>query len=262
VVRKGQCRLCLRENQVLMQSHCLGKGLYRLNRQTGQALMLTPKLILPTDRQLWAHLLCRDCEQQFSSMGEDAAMRLVQRESSFSLLDRLRLSWPEVENRTTQVYSGKLAGIETGKLAYYALSVMWRAAVRRWNTLKDQTTGISLGIYEEPIRAYLAGDSDFPKDVAVALTVCMDVVSRNIVIAPWMSHYDWHPLCLLARGVWFRAFMHPRLPQAVRALCCVNGPRNPIFVENCESEILRLVDQIHKSAAVAPSLQSASAATI
>jgi len=261
VLRKGRCRLCLKENQILMRSHCLGKGLYRLNRQTGQALMLTPKLILPTDRQLWAHLLCRDCEQRFSSEGEDAAMRLVQREDSFSLFERLRLSWPEEKTGAVEVYSGRLAGIETGKLAYYALSVMWKAAVRRWNTLKGQTTGISLGTYEEPIRAYLAGEQEFPKDVAVLLTVCTDFISRNIVIAPWVSHYDWHPLCLLTRGTWFRAFMHPQLPQGVRRRCCVNGPGNPIFVENCESEILRLVTPIHQSAAVAPNLQRAITAT-
>jgi hypothetical protein len=243
-----------------MRSHCLGKGLYRLNSQTGQALMLTPKLILPTDRQLWAHLLCRDCEQRFSSKGEDAAMRLVQKKDSFPLLDQLRLSWPEEKDGPVEVYSGRLAGIETGKLAYYALSVMWRSAVRRWNTLKGQTTGMSLGTYEEPIRAYLSGEGGFPNDVAILLTVCTDFISRNIVTAPWVSHRDWTPLCLLTRGLWFRAFVHPNLPQAVRRRCCVNGPRNPILVEDCEKEILRLVAPIHESAAVAPNLQNAVAA--
>ena len=112
-MRKGRCQLCLKENQDLLRSHFLGKALYRLNREGGQQVMLTPELIMPTDRQLWAHLLCGDCEQRMSSHGENAAMRLVQRKDSFSLLDRLELSWPEKRTATTRIYSGALAGIET-----------------------------------------------------------------------------------------------------------------------------------------------------
>jgi hypothetical protein len=256
-MHKGRCALCLKENQDLQRSHFLGKAFYRLNREGGKAIMATPELIIPTDRQLWAHLLCSDCEQRISRNGEDAAMRLVQRKDSFSLLDRLGFSWPEANNGTTRVYSGALAGIETDKLAYFALSVIWRSAVRKWKTLRQQTSGISLGSDEEPIRAYLAGETGFPPNVAVLLTVCTDIGSRNMVVAPWRSYAREYPsFFLLTRGIWFRAFVHPQLPPAIRNLCCVNGPRNPLFVEDCEHELSRLVESIDKSAAVAPSLQT------
>jgi len=255
-MRKGRCQLCLKENQDLLRSHFLGKALYRLNREGGQQVMLTPDLIMPTDRQLWAHLLCGDCEQRMSSHGENAAMRLVQRKDSFSLLDRLELSWPEKRTATTRIYSGALAGIETCKLAYFALSVIWRSAVRKWTTLRGQTSGVSLESYEEPVRAYLAGETGFPPNVALLLTVCTDFGSRNLVMAPWRSdRLGLLSFCLLTRGIWFRAVVHPELPPAIRHRCCVNGPRNPVFVEDCERELLRLVEPIYKSATVAPSLQ-------
>jgi len=256
-MNKGQCKLCLRTDQDLQRSHFLGKALYRLNREGGQPIMMTPQLVIPTDRQLWAHLLCYDCEQHFRANGEDLAMRLVQRKNSFSLLARLELALPEETDGKIKVYSGRRVGVDTDKLAYFALSVMWRSGVRKWETLRQQTSGIELGPYLEPIREYLVGTAGFPSGMAVLLTVATDFGSQNMVLAPWRSRLSAYPSYgLLTRGIWFRAFMHPNLPSAVRERCCVGSARKLLFVENCEPELLRLFAAIDSNAAVAPSLQN------
>jgi len=76
-------------------SHLLGRAIYLLNRDgNADPVLMTPQLITPTQRQIWRHLLCGDCEQRFSSRGEALIMRLVQRKTGFALLDRLRLAIP------------------------------------------------------------------------------------------------------------------------------------------------------------------------
>ena len=70
----------------LRRSHLLGRAVYVLNRDgKDEPVMMTPQLITPTQRQLWRHLLCGDCEQRFSSYGESLIMRLVQRKAEFCL---------------------------------------------------------------------------------------------------------------------------------------------------------------------------------
>ena len=59
--------------------------------------------------------------------------------------------------RTHIVVSGERIGIDADKVAYYALSVVWRAAVHRWKTIGQQTTSVVLGSEEENIRKYLIG---------------------------------------------------------------------------------------------------------
>jgi hypothetical protein len=57
----GVCKLC-RKRKLLCRSHYLGKAVERLCRENGQdAVMMTPKVVVATQRQLRAHLLCRDC---------------------------------------------------------------------------------------------------------------------------------------------------------------------------------------------------------
>ena len=59
--------------------------------------------------------------------------------------------------------SGTALGIDTEWLAYFALSLVWRAAVHDW-AFPDgsKSTRLVLGSYEEQIRGYLLGDSPFP----------------------------------------------------------------------------------------------------
>jgi len=61
-----QCALCLK-TRTLQRSHLIGKVIYALNRDDdNDPVMMTPERTIITSRQMWQHLLCRDCEQLIS----------------------------------------------------------------------------------------------------------------------------------------------------------------------------------------------------
>jgi hypothetical protein len=71
---EGICRLCLKEKR-LCKSHYLGRALHKLCRENGEdAVMMTPKVVMVTQRQLWVHLLCGDCEARLNKFGETAVL--------------------------------------------------------------------------------------------------------------------------------------------------------------------------------------------
>jgi len=222
-------------------------------------VMMTPQLITPTQRQLWRHLLCGDCEQRFSNHGESLIMRLVQRSTEFALLDRLKLAVPFSVEPNVVAFSGSGAGVDTEQLAYFALSVLWRSGVEQWRTLNQQTTGVSLGVFEEPIRKYLAGESGFPPGIVVTATVCTDIGSRFCTFAPSERKDTLFPspsYSLLVRGIWFHILTGIPPSAIVREACCVNSSNKVLFVKDCEKEILQAGGHIMASAAVSPKLSS------
>lgn len=249
--QRGTCALCLHEKE-LRRSHLLGRAIYVLNRDgNADPVMITPQLITPTQRQIWRHLLCGDCEQRFSSHGESLIMRLVQRKTEFALLDRLKLAVPFSVEPDVK-FSGSAVGVDTEQLAYFALSVLWRSGVQQWRTLNQQTTGVSLGVFAEPIRTYLAGESGFPPGVVVVVIVCTDRGSRLLTLGP--QAWETSSYCLLVRGVWFHIFTSASLPAGLLELCCVNSDKKVLFVKDCEKEILQMLGPIFATAYVSPKL--------
>jgi len=127
----GICKLCLKEKE-LQDSHLLGRAVYKVIREEGEdPVVMTPDLIVSTSRQVRAHLLCSDCEQRFSKNGEQYFSSVMARKDKFVLLDLLQAVEPIEKQTDHVVYSGLGARIDTNKLAYYALSVLWRSGVHQ-----------------------------------------------------------------------------------------------------------------------------------
>ena len=253
---RGICKLCLEEKD-LRRSHLLGKALYDLSREDGDdPVVMTPGYSTPSQRQVWAHLLCDDCEQRFSTYGEEPVMKLVQREKDFRLLDLMNVAMSWRNNLNVTTYSGLDMGINTEELAYYALSVVWRSGVQKWTTSNREATGISLGAHGEPIRQYLHGEAGFPAGVVVMVTVWTDPGSRLHTIAPSLKKDSVYPTySLLARGIWFDTIVGENLPQGAKDLCCVNSVKKVLFLNNCEDRILQAAERIHKTAKVSEKLK-------
>ena len=61
----GQCRLCLRTDSELQDSHFLSKGIYRILRDAGaknpDPFLITAGSSVQTSKQLKKHLLCKEC---------------------------------------------------------------------------------------------------------------------------------------------------------------------------------------------------------
>lgn len=252
---RGLCKLCLMDKD-LRRSHLLPKALWSLNRLDGDdPIVMTPDYFAPSQREVWSHLLCGDCEIRFSQLGENPVIPLVQHETNFPLLDLMNvaMSWRNHVNVTT--YSGLDMGVDTGALAYFALSVLWRSGVRRWTTSKRGTTGVSLGSYEEPLRGYLAGEAGFPPGVVVMVTVCTDPASRLAIFAPTQKIGARYPTySMLTRGVLFDIITSDELPPAMQDLCCVNSTKRVLFSGSCEDRTVHAGGHMLKTAAVSPKL--------
>lgn len=136
----GWCKLCLKKKP-LRQSHLLGRAFYKMCKEAGSdPVVMTPKIILPTSRQVKEYLLCEDCEQLFNSKGEEYVSTLVYDGTDFPLLERMNVSMTIKEEPNLLVYSASAMGLDYDKLAYFALSVFWRSSVREWTTIGDQST--------------------------------------------------------------------------------------------------------------------------
>jgi hypothetical protein len=132
-MQHGKCKLCLHEGD-LQESHFHGKALYRLSRAENKPpILLSPHLITENQKQIKDYLLCRSCEQQFSRMGENYVMKMVDRDDGFKMMELIRATWNRRTDGEYTVYRGGDMGIDTDKLAYYALSIIWRGT-HVWHT--------------------------------------------------------------------------------------------------------------------------------
>jgi len=135
---RGVCKLC-RKRRILCKSHYLGRALYALSRVNGEnPVVMTPQLVTLSPRQMWAHLLCRECEERFCKCGEKPVMQLLNGKDQFPLLNRMQLALAVKKDGDAVTFSGTAMGIDTTPLAYFALSLVWRGAVHKWKTLKGQ----------------------------------------------------------------------------------------------------------------------------
>lgn len=217
--------------------------------------MMTPKVIMATQRQLWAHLLCRECETRLNKLGETPTLRWIDNGKDFPLLERMKLSCAVKEERGVVTFSGSAMGVDTESLAYYALSLLWKGSVHQWPTAEGQSTSVPLKTFEEPIREFLLG-GPFPANVCVLLGVCEDRGSRGMVFAPTvMRETRHHTFSVLVRGLWFHIVADHR-SAAVKELCCVQSPRKILHLENCANRLLDASRHIDKSARVAANVKT------
>jgi hypothetical protein len=162
----GICKLCL-QNRVLEDSHLLPAALYRMSRWEGSAnpnpMLISSRGRVQTSKQIKDYVLCHDCEQRFSRNGERYTMLQVNRKEGFKLLQTLRTSTNmRSAGGFTFYYETSALGVDRQKLAYFAMSVFWRAAVHLWHRPEQKEPMMRLGVYEEPIRKYLMEEAPFP----------------------------------------------------------------------------------------------------
>jgi hypothetical protein len=207
-----------------------------------------------------ARLLCKSCEHRFNKNGERYVLSLLEPQGivdgSFPLLDRLRDATAS-GTPAFSVYSGASIGIDTEQFAYFALSILWRAAVHRWQlpdgSLREQ---IDLAGYEEPIRKYLLSEAHFPDHVAIILTVCADSESRGTFYPPTLRHErPFHAYGFLTQGVHFDISIGQKVPAEVRRCCCISSPQRWMFLRDCHDRTFRAFAALASTSQPAPNVR-------
>ncbi len=245
----GLCSLC-RKIRPLKKSHFLSAALWKGARdprlKNPNPVAMTRTASKTSSRQMTALLLCEECEDLLNKNGERyvldwlAPTQVVN--GGFPLLERMAVAIARSETPHLITYSGADIGIDTEKFAYFALSILWRASVHRWQ-LPDGSfaSQISLNDYAEPVRRYLLTEVPFPHDIAVVLTVCSDPESRSCLFSP--SRRGETPVrtySFLALGVFFDILIRPNLPDDSRELpCCFNSKEKWIFRRDCSNRTFR-----------------------
>jgi hypothetical protein len=226
-----KCPLCWRDTapENLRKSHFIPKALYYTGDKKLQYATRAAKGIVR--KHIKDLLLCYACERLLDESGESEVMLHVVPKAlkEFPLNEKLRLSVARESYPDLERFSGIDLDIDMDKFAYFALSLVWRAAVHDWEMPDgNMLPRTNKGNFEPPIREYLLGGA-FPPDTAIIVIVCSDAEIRKVWTTP-MCEVDENCLTFrfLIRGVLFRVMMGRWLPKSFREACC-RSPRKCLF---------------------------------
>lgn len=260
----GQCKLCL-QNRKLRKSHLMPAALWAGARdprlRNPNPVVMTRAVSKTSSNQLWARLLCQVCEDRLNKNGERYVLSWLSpreiAEGKFPLLDRLKLALEAHSGPNLRLYAGDRIGIETEKFGYFALSILWRAAVQRWRLPDGRfTQQIVLGEYEEQIRKYLLSEAAFPDDVVIVFTICLDPESRSTFYPPAArQNASFLSYGLLVQGIRFDIAMGSNVPAEMRNLCCVRSPQHSIFLRDCREDTFRSFSTLASTSRPVPTLR-------
>ena len=254
----GQCKLCKRTKRLVL-SHFIARALYGKLREPGKPdpnpIVITVERSISSSRHITGHVLCRKCDQKIARLGEDWVSANCFDGERFPLLERLKLALPTSSRytlKTAVTYSGRDVGIDTERLGYFALSLLWRAAVHTWTTSSRETYSVALSTPIEPLRAYLYGTATFPADMYVLATVCLDGMSSRLIVPPYGANAeDCNAYNLFVSGIFLR-IMFGKVPEYIRERCCVTSTLKLIHARDCSdltTEIFRAMRTTSKPSA-------------
>lgn len=257
------CALCL-QTRPLICSHFLPAGLYRLLRDPSQKnehpVVISPNATLQTSSQMKFRLLCSDCEQRLNRNGEAYVLGRLKRGDGFPLLDRLNLALPVYESPRLAAFRGDAVGLDTEKMAHFALGILWRASIRKWGTVRGQSTSVVLSEpFKEGLRKYLLGETGFPKDVVVVATVATDFGSQESCFVP--NRIKENPMIaygLMTKGLYFRILFGSDLPDGIRQMCCASGKWKLLFTRDCQHNLVEAYGKLMETSVVIGDLVAAS----
>jgi len=211
--------------------------------KNAKELLFTTQVATHTERfEVKQYLLCSSCEQRFSNNGESEVLRLVapklvpRKPHEFPLLDRLTTKTRFHDADGLRAYEAKDVDVDDEKFAYFALSLAWRASVASWELPGGQwTTMIDLGAHQEVLRRFLLGETLFPQDIAIIMTVCTDEETRRNWIVPTRSPQEGcETIVFSSCGFLLRVWFGPGIPERFRRSCLRTSAHRPIFLTDCE----------------------------
>jgi len=240
-----QCKLCLQSVSSLRDSHFLSAGIYRIlrddNAKNPNPWVLSGKTAVQISRQMKAHLLCADCEQRFSKLGENWVLKhCLRKDGTFPLKSILSARTPDISappNPTKIYLASGIPEINIEALSYFAASIFWRGSIHPWND--DGSIPVNLGPFQEQFRQYLMGQRAFPKDASLWVVVREGKEIDRLTYAPIGTRQgNFHAYKFPMPGLAFSMLVSRNIPANHRERCLVHGPGNPIIVTTLIDKLL------------------------
>jgi hypothetical protein len=218
----GLCRLCSRDAD-LRNSHFMPKAAYRLlrdpNLKNPHPYMLRGNESVQTARQMTAYLFCERCEGRFSDQGESYVMRSCYRGSGkFLLRDALLRTKPlEIGDEIDTYSASEAPDVRSDELAYF-----------------------------EDFRRYLLGETEFPDQVSLYISVSsLELLPLTAFPPVGKNAQGFHFYYFAIPGVTFRLFVGSRIPENLRRGCFVRSPQKLIYV-TAKDDIANLSDRVRQ----------------
>jgi hypothetical protein len=245
----GTCKLCLTERK-LQDSHYIPASLYRRIRKMAGAdpIIMTPRLVMSSSRQIRDYVLCTDCEHLLNVGGEDYIAYISASSSHFPLRDMLLNGTPSPLGPFL-CYSGKQIEVDVRKVVYFAVSMVWRGAVHAWKTVDRQTSQLTVPTHLEDMRRFLMGEIELPVGIGLLVIVCLDFASQAHVLAPFLVGGEQTDTLFEMQmcGIVLRVGInHPQ--KEFYALACTHNPSAPILVADWSKSTMSAVGDFHLKA--------------
>lgn len=259
------CALC-RQEATLQFSHLIPRAVYLDLRMpelpNPNPIVGMPGETGPRQEQVVAPLLCRSCEHRFSVNGEKWVLENGYRLKGPSrLYQTLKNAEPLPEHSSGTVYAGAdLPDLDMDKLAYFGASVFWRASCCVWSIGGRRCHFLDLGCYAEPLRQFLLGEAEFPKDMVLWGAVCRTpepppVISFPIGELTSEDHESFHRHTFDIPGLSYMLYVGRRVPKQKRELCMIRSPRRILFFSPIEKVINRKAAETFSKSPPSPSLR-------
>jgi len=236
-----RCPLCLQVKEVV-SSHLMPRSLYKKSRGPGKKGNQDPLTVdasgkRPSSYQVEDHLLCPSCEDRFNRNGEHYVMQLLTtREGRFPLLEMLqKVTTSMVTSEWTGYATADTPNIDREKIAYFAISVFWRASIHIWKLENAEEVKIDLGKkYNEEIRRYLLGETPIPLRAALTVVVCTDARNQSTFFMPAENQKTRdRSVGFGARGMIFMFRIGKTMAPYQRRLSMINNQEGLITAYDC-----------------------------
>jgi len=249
-MQTGECKLC-QKTRVLHDSHFIPRALYKILRDIAQKnpnpIFMNKAKTGTTSKQVTDYIFCTECEDRFGKR-ESYVMSLVGHGGRFPLANWMKIALPFKTHANSAEYSADSLGVDTDKIAYFALSVLWRAAIHQWNDpFGGKSQLIDLGEAKEPILDYLLNKGEFPVNVAVIVHVCTDKLSRDAIVFPCLGSDSETMFEMFTAGIHFFVSIGASVNPDRRAMCCVKSATRSIFRRNCQDRLVQHYDDVEKT---------------
>ena len=177
------CGLC-HQSRTVVDSHLIPASIYKLLRDENEAnpnpIVIAGLKATTSSKQVQKPFLCRDCEDRLSRQGEIEIAPNCARLDSFPLREKLKQVKPLVSNGLAAFDLRAVFGERASAFIYFPVSVFWRASATLWPDHGRPTRYMSLGKYEEPVRRYLLGEAELPKEVVIVMAIASDNIPQVV----------------------------------------------------------------------------------
>ncbi|MFZ5449732.1 MAG: hypothetical protein ACOZFS_13965 [Thermodesulfobacteriota bacterium] len=254
----GDCRLCLKPDIELQESHIIPKWAFKRLRAEVSTNNPYPVVVkdgqaVQTSKQITENMLCVSCEQMIGSSENYVAKLAYGTDGEPIPLTMLGISTSATDKGIGSEYTS-VANLDTIKITYFASSLVWRASVAHRHYTGKPRIGQR---YQEELRTYLCGFSSFPKNARMIMGILVQPPDaphprHNIISFPATGRYGgYHRHAFFICGLYFELCIGSQMPKYLDSICLHYGTEKiALLFQPQEFGLIRNIEEIARSARV------------